>query len=117
MFELQWGTGKLLETLEMIKQVSRGEDGVLHFTRIAILLEYLAEAVQFYPIQSLQCLRIIAELDRKRWNLYSEREHVGKILTSALQFPDSKELAQQTINYLISFGYTEFRDLLRNKLT
>lgn len=104
-FDAAWAIAQLSESLQFVRQTNHD-----HLDRI--VLEHLARTVETYPVESAQCLRIIAEGDREGWNLSAGRDHIRRILEVALQNPTSGEEAERIIHYLGSRGFLEFRNLL-----
>jgi len=101
-FDVDWAIQQLLASLELAKESNPDH----------MVLEQLAETAQTYPRESVQCLRIIVERDRKRWTLYGKRDSVRDILELGLQDAGAADEAEQTIHHLGSRGFLDFRDLL-----
>ena len=101
-FDVGWAIAQLSESLQLVHQTDPEH----------VVLEHLARTVETHPVESAQCLRIIAEGDRKGWALYAGRDHVRRILEVALRNPTAREEAERIIHYLGSRGFLEFRDLL-----
>ncbi len=101
-FDVGWAIAQLSESLQLVHQADPEH----------MVLEHLARTVETHPAESAQCLRIIAEGDRKGWALSAGRDHVRRILDVALRNPTAGEEAERIIHYLGSRGFLEFRDLL-----
>lgn len=104
-FDVGWAIAQLSESLRLVHQTDPEH----------MVLEHLARAVETHPVESAQCLRMIAEGDREGWELDASRDHVGRILEVALLNPTSREEAERIINYLGSRGFLEFRNLLKRR--
>lgn len=100
-FDVGWAIAQLSESLQLVHQTDPEH----------VVLEHLARAVETHPVESAQCLRIIAEGDRKGWALSAGRDHVRRILEVALRNPTAAEEAERIIHYLGSRGFLEFRHL------
>lgn len=74
------------------------------------VLERLRETAKTHPVESVECLRRIADLDPEC--LYKECDRVKEILTAALAKPEAREEARKAISRLASRGLVEFKDLL-----
>lgn len=101
-FDTGWTIAQLSESLGLVHKVEPAH----------MVLEHLASTVHTHPQESVECLRMIAEEDRKGWYLYASRDHLRQILAEALRHPTAADEARQVINYLGSRGFLEFRDLL-----
>jgi hypothetical protein len=104
-FEDEWAISQLLDVLSIAGRVERSHS----------VIEQLATLVDRMPLQCILCLRAIAEGDREGWWIYMAREQVRTILSVALHSSSDRaaEEAKKLINYLVSRGYLEFRDLLK----
>lgn len=102
-FDTGWALDQLLASLQLVRRAEP----------VHMVLEMLAKTVTTHPIASVRCLKLITEGDREGWALYAGREHVRRILQQGLQDPDAQKEAEQTIHYLGSRGFLDFRDLLR----
>jgi hypothetical protein len=101
-FDVGWAIAQLSESLRLVHKTEPDH----------MVLEHLAKSVETHPMESAECLRMIAEGDREGWNLYASRDHVRRILEVALQNPTAGEEAKRIIHYLGSRGFLEFRNLL-----
>ncbi len=79
-----------------------------------MVLEHLASFVETYPVESVKCLRKIAEGGREGWTIDMGRKHVSHILEVALRHEVVREEAKRIIHYLGSRGFLEFRNLLKS---
>ncbi|MBT9260256.1 MAG: hypothetical protein KM310_10995 [Clostridiales bacterium] len=104
-FDVGWAIAQLSESLQLVHQTDP-------YHRV---LEYLERTVETHPVESIQCLRLIAEGDREGWNLSAGRDHVRRILEVALRNPTAGEEAERIIHYLGSRGFLEFRNLLEGE--
>lgn len=105
-FDVGWAIAQLSESLQLVHQTDR---------KHLVLLEHLARTVETHPLESAQCLRMIAEADRAGWILYAGRDHVRRILEVALQNPTARAETKRIIHYLGSRGFLEFRNLLEGE--
>lgn len=101
-FDVGWAIAQLSESLQLVHKTDLEH----------MVLEHLAKTVEKHPMESAECLRMIAEGDREGWNLYASRDHIRRILEVALQNPTAGEEAERIIHYLGSRGFLEFRNLL-----
>ena len=104
-FDVGWAIAQLSESLQLVHQTDLDH----------MVLEHLARTVESHPVESAQCLRIIAEGDREGWTLSAGRDHVRRILEVALRNPTAGEEAERIIHYLGSRGFLEFRNLLEGE--
>lgn len=104
-FDVGWAIAQLSESLQLVHQTDLDH----------MVLEHLARTVETHPVESAQCLRIIAEGDREGWNLSAARDHVRRILEVALRNPTAREEAERIIHYLGSRGFLEFQNLLEGE--
>jgi len=104
-FDVGWAIAQLYESLQLVHQTDPEH----------MVLEHLARTVENHPVESAQCLRIIAEGDRDVWKLYASSDHIRRILEVALQNPTAGKEAERIIHYLGSRGYLEFRNLLEGE--
>ncbi|MET8202049.1 hypothetical protein [Micromonospora taraxaci] len=76
----------------------------------------LADIANEYPLRAVHALRKYLELNRDGWGIHVARDEIRKILRQALDGPDPAgvEAALDTLHWLGSLGFTEFRDLVRN---
>ncbi len=105
-FDIEWSFKQLLQSLQIS---DRAEP-------VDMILEQLASLVKSYPSESVECIKRIAEKDRKGWKIYSNREHIRKILQEALKLSNVSQKAREVINYLGSRGFIEFKDLLGREI-
>jgi len=101
-FDVGWAIAQLYESLQLVHQTDPEH----------MVLEHLARTVENHPVESAQCLRIIAEGDRESWELYTSRDHIRRILEVALRNPTAGKEAERIIHYFGSRGFLEFRNLL-----
>lgn len=104
-FDVSWAIAQLFESLQLVHQTDPEH----------MVLEHLARTVESHPVESAQCLRILAEGDREGWKLYASRDHIRRILAVALRNPTAGKEAERIIHYLGSRGFLEFRDLLEGE--
>ncbi len=97
-----WALDQLLASLELGRRTEPAR----------MVLETLATTAQTHPLESVRCLRLIAEGDRQGWELYAGRNDVRPILQLGMENTDAREEAKQLIHYLGSRGFLDFRDLL-----
>lgn len=103
-FDMDWAIAQLLESLLLVRQTKPNH----------MVLEHLLKTVETHPLESVQCLRIIAEGDREGWAISVNRDNIRKILEVALRNPSAREEAERTIHYLGSQGFLEYRNLLQD---
>lgn len=101
-FDTDWSLKYLLQSLHIAHKIEPA----------GMIFEQLANIVKNYPLESVECLRRMIEKDRKDWKIYSNKEHIRKILQEALKLPSVSQIAREVINYLGSRGFVEFKDLL-----
>jgi len=101
-FDTAWGIKQLSKSLQLAHKVEVAN----------IVLEHLVKTVTDYPIESVECVKMIAESDKDGWAIYLSLESVRKVLEVALQNPTSRKETVRIINDLLSRGFLEFRDLL-----
>lgn len=101
-FDTGWTIAQLSKSLRLARKVKPAH----------MVLEHLASTVHTHPQESIECLRMIAEDDRKGRHIYASRDNLREILSAALRHPTAADEARQVINYLGSRGFLEFRDLL-----
>lgn len=101
-FDVSWAIAQLSESLQLVHQTDPEH----------MVLEHLALTVESHPVESAQCLRILAEGDREGWKLYESSDHIRRILEVALRNPTAGKEAERIIHYLGSRGLLEFRNLL-----
>jgi|LFRM01.1.fsa_nt_gb hypothetical protein len=104
-FDVGWAIAQLAESLQLVHQTDLDH----------MVLEHLARTVETHPVESAQCLRIIAEADREGWTLSAGRDHIRRILEVALRNPTVGKEAERIIHYLGSRGFLEFRNLLEGE--
>jgi hypothetical protein len=99
-----WAIEQLLAVLRVTKRVEPD----------FLVLERFEELVRRRPQQVMECLRHMVEGSRESWEVLGWREHLEKILRSALQGPDEKarKTAVELINLLVARGHMGFRDLI-----
>jgi hypothetical protein len=101
-FDVDWALTMLAKVLERFKRVEP----------IVRVLARLEIDVETHPQEAVQCLRMVAEADRKGWEIYLGGSQIRKILQVSLRDPLAAEVSEKTIHYLGSRGFQEFRDLL-----
>lgn len=76
--------------------------------------ERLAEVSAKFPLQTIKCIQLIIENDKKGWFIISSRDEIKKIVENGLFSQSSKANKESTklLNRLISLGHMDFRDLL-----
>jgi hypothetical protein len=102
-FDSNWSIANLLAVLKLVPKVKPGN----------IVIEHLARTVITHPLESVECLRRIAEGDRVGWNLYGSKDQIRKILQVGLDHPEVREIAESVIHYLGSRGFHDYRVLLK----
>ncbi|MBC7217165.1 MAG: hypothetical protein H5U36_03125, partial [Candidatus Caldatribacterium sp.] len=102
-FDVSWALENLLESLRLVRKTEP----------TSTVLEHLGKTAQQYPLQSVRCLKMIAEGDQDGWELHLSMDHIQSILERALRDPNSRKEAEATINYLISRGFLKLKELLK----
>jgi hypothetical protein len=98
-----WSVANLMAALKLVPKVKPGNK----------VIEHLARTVITHPLESVECLRRIAEGDREGWQLYGSRDEIRQILQVGLSHPEVREEAEAVIHYLGSRGFHDYRDLLK----
>ena len=102
-FDTDWAIKQLREALDIAYEVEADIE----------VVEKLAELSTEYPLEAVHCLEMMVKGEQKDWNIYSWRDYARKILSVALQKGEKVSAkAKRIINYLVSRGWLEFRDLL-----
>ncbi len=104
-FDVGWAISQLSESLKLVHKTDPNY----------LVLEQLTIIVQTLPLESVVCLRMIAEGDHEGWTISRSRDHVRRILEVGLQHPSAADEAERVIHYLGSRGFLEFRNLLEIK--
>lgn len=100
-----WSIARLLEALRLIPRSEPSH----------VVLEHLAQLVDAYPHEAVECLHRIVQGDREGWRLCASREHVRWILRAGLRHPEVRREAERVVHYLGSRGFLDYRDLLDEK--
>jgi len=100
-FESRWSLDRLKDALEIATE-----------TNNFFWPEVLSECISSFPIDTMQCLKMLIEKDRNGWQIQMWNEELKEVLNKALTTETSQE-ARNIINYLGSRGYLDFRDLLQ----
>jgi hypothetical protein len=77
-----------------------------------MVIEQLSEIAETYPLESIECLRRIAEGDKEGWLLYTNEKAIRKVLQIGLANPNTRKRTEELINYLGSRDFLSYRDLL-----
>ncbi|MEJ5349814.1 MAG: hypothetical protein WHS46_14125 [Desulfosoma sp.] len=104
-FDDHWAVTQLLESLKLGGRTDS----------VDVVLVHLARTAESYPLESVLCLKMIAEWDRNRkvgGELHASRDRIRKILEVALRHPNVTKEVEQIIQYLCSYGFLELRELL-----
>lgn len=103
-FDDNWILDKLLEVLKMGCEVE-GE---------FLIMERFTSVVNQFPLQVVQCLRLMVENDKKEWGTLYLNGELKSILGSALKSADmqAKNATKDLIHRLAARGHLEFKDLL-----
>ena len=102
-FDKKWIIDNLLEALKLAGKIEPTYE----------VLQILAELSEIDLPKSLECLRLIAESDRYGWDITASTQAIQKILLSALNNPSTMKKARNVINYLLSRGFLEFKNLFQ----
>lgn len=116
-FDTAWAIDRLWESLDVISKVEPADRRVdkRQFYDVLLLLEILAENVEAEPEKSVEYLDIIIKSSSKK-TIHDARKVIEKILKVGLQKPCTCEKAKRLINYLVSCGFLNFRNLLDGKI-
>jgi len=102
-FDIDWSVTMLLEVLKLVPKTEPAN----------MVIERLSEIAETHPLESIECLRRIAEGDKEGWLLYTNEETIRKVLQVGLTHLNARKKAEELINYLGSRGFHSYRDLLR----
>lgn len=80
-----------------------------------MVVERLAKIVTQMPEEVMRCFELIVTHDSSDWGIYGWRDPAKDILRQALK-TEAASRAQSIINYLVSKGHLEFRELLRTNI-
>jgi hypothetical protein len=101
-FEERWGLETLLSMLRLTKKTEDEMD----------VAKRLAELCPRYPVECIECLRLMIEGDREHWVMVSVEGTAREILKCGLSSNNSVLAARRLVQDLIALGYFEFRTLL-----
>ena len=102
----EWRVQQLSELLEL--GVKKPEPSFL-------VAEALPEVARHAPLQSVQFLRRLLELESERWTVDAWRENIAKVAETALASTgddEARRVAEETVNWLGALGYRDFRRLI-----
>jgi len=104
-FEKKWNIEKLYEVLKIT-------EGEIKWTHRVI--EKLKEYVKIFPLLVVKSLFLIAEGDKKNWEVYYKKEEVRKIISALLESKNKKvsKEVKKLINKLVEKEFLEFKELL-----
>lgn len=102
-FEKKWNIEKLYEILK----ITNGEIKWSHE-----VIEKLKEYVKIFPLLVAQSLFLIAEGDKKNWEVYYKREELKKIISVLSESKNKKvdKELKKLINKLVEKGFLEFKE-------
>jgi len=101
-FDVDWSITMLSEALKLVPKTEPAD----------MVIEQLSEIAETYSLESIECLRRIAEGDKEGWLLYTNEEAIRKVLQSGLANPNTRKRTEEFINYLGRRGFLSYRDLL-----
>jgi hypothetical protein len=101
-FDVDWSISMLSEALKLVPKTEPAD----------MVIERLSEIAETYPLESIECLRRIAEGDKEGWLLYTNEEAIRKVLQIGLANPNTRKRTEELINYLGRRGFLSYRDLL-----
>jgi hypothetical protein len=106
-FDITWSLQQLYHALQMV-----GETDPDHS-----VVEKLAKIAPQFPRESIQCLELLIKGDKNGWKVDLWRESARVVISAALQSSDAhtKTLAGNLVNFLMSRGRYDFRDILQDK--
>jgi len=104
-FDIEWSLQQLNRSLQIV-----GETDPDH-----LVVKKLAKIAAQFPKESVQCLELLIKGDKNGWKIGLWRDSARAILTTALQSHNEGVMksAKDLINFLMSRGQFEFRDLLQ----
>ena len=100
-FDVSWSMSQLLDALAITGKVERD------YKVIEKLIDYVDEM----PSDTVKCIELIAKGDREGWTIHGSRDEIKIILAKAIK-TDAAPDVENTVHYLGSRGFLEFRDLL-----
>jgi len=76
----------------------------------------LVRLVPIIPIKTIEILEKLIETQQKDWVIFGNKTEIRKILSLSLRSPDpeARKKSEELINRIVSKGYTEFEDLLKD---
>ena len=109
-----WFINLPLDKEWMIEQLSR----TLQFTGGAVrpfdhVVESLRTCVSDFPIETITCLNLMVRGDKEGWNVSYKKDDIKEMLKTVMESHDEQgtRLVIELIDYLISKGYYDFRNL------
>ncbi len=103
-FDPAWSLAQLRAVLDLAKLVWP-EFGVA---------EALETLTPQFPLECIQCARLMAQSDRRGWEMYASEKHLKAIIKSAINSGNlaAKAAADSFVQYLVSRGHFDYRGLL-----
>jgi hypothetical protein len=103
-FDEAWSLGQLRTVLERVKSVKPE-------FKVAETLEVIAPR---FPLECVQCARLVAQFDREGWEVYGNEKHFKAIITAAITSGnvDAKAAADGLVQYMVGRGNFDYRALL-----
>jgi hypothetical protein len=101
----QWAINELKSALSISGKISSDHS----------VIEQLAMIAPQFPLESVECFRLMAEGDKEGWLIESWKEDALTLLRAALGSDIAKDAAEEIVNRLLAKGLNgAFRDLLSN---
>ena len=103
-FDEAWSLAQLQKALRLAKTV------IPQFR----VTRQLAELAQRFPLQCIQCARVIAENDKQGWETLGSKNDFRTIISAALKSGngEARDEADGLVQYLVGRGDFEYRTLL-----
>ena len=104
-FDPAWALNQLYRSLKIVSETDPAH----------LVVEKLAKIAPQFSKESVQCLELLIKGDKNGWKIGLWRDSGKTVLAIALESHDESVMksAEELINFLMSRGYFEFRDLLQ----
>jgi hypothetical protein len=106
-FDKDWALSKLIKVTALVGKVEPDH----------MIYERLAALVDERPLEVVNCLSAMVEVEKEGWGLLGSKEEIRSILKSVVSGANvaAREQAIAIINRLGERGYLEYRDLLSSQ--
>jgi len=106
-FDNSWVIEQIKEVLKLVKKIDPS----------SMVVERLAEVAKLMPLQTVECLDLIVESEKKGGGIYSFRNNARTIIETAINSsnPTARQVAENVIHKLGAYTFWDFRDLLFKK--